>query len=202
MWKLLAQVTDALGFRNNPMIDQAVLALLNTIGIWLAGIGTLSAVIVSLYLARKDSIVRLKVYAGHRILVAQNQKEQPDFLSIGITNVGFRKVTITGIGWKVGIFKKKYGIQTLYPNPISDNLPKTLNDGDEARVLIPFKNSQNYPNWIDDFPKDFLGKYPKLSSRTLKLQVLTTIGKTFEVKIEAGLRQKLIESAIRQKPNE
>lgn len=179
------------------MIDQNVLALLNTIGIWLAGIGTLSAVIVSLYLARRDSIVKLQIFVGHRVLVTQNQKEQPDFLSIGITNVGFRKVTITGIGWKFGIFNKKYSIQILYPSPISDNLPKTLNDGDEARVLIPFKNSQDYPNWIDDFPKNFLGKYPKLSSRTLKLQIFTTIGKTFEAKIEAGLRQKLIESTLR-----
>jgi|LGVF01.1.fsa_nt_gb hypothetical protein len=181
------------------MIDQNVLALLNTIGIWLAGIGILSAVIVSLYLARRDSIVKLKVFAGHRILVTQDQKGCPDFLSIGITNVGFRKITVTGIGWKIGVFNKKYAIQTLYPSAISDNLPKTLNDGDEARLLIPFNNPHDYPNWIDDFPKDFLGKYPKLSSRTLKLQVFTTIGKTFEVKIEPGLRQKLIESALRQK---
>ena len=181
------------------MIDQNILSLLNTIGIWLAGIGTLAAVIVALYLARRDTIVKLKIYAGHRIIVSQGSKEKPDFLSIGITNVGFRKTTIINIGWKIGLLKKKYAIQTLYPLPYSDNLPKTIGDGEEAKFLIPFINFEGYPNWIDEFPKDFLVKFPAITSLNLKLQVFTSIGKTFEVRVEEGLRKKLVESALKQK---
>lgn len=181
------------------MTDPSLFAILNTIGIWLAAIGTVSAVIVSLYLARRDSIIKLKIYAGHRILIGMGQEDRPSYLSIGITNTGFRKVTIVNLGWKSGFFKKTYAIQTLYPGPYSDNLPKTIADGEEARFLIPFKNYDGNPNWIDEFPRDFLDKYPKLKCKTLKLQVMTSLGKTFEVRVEKGLQEKLLESALRLK---
>ena len=173
--------------------------ILNTIGIWLAGIGTLSAVIVSLYLARRDSNVQLKVCAGHRVLVTPGQKGTPDYCSIRVTNVGFRPATITGIGWKVGLFKKKYGIQTVYGHPASSKLPVKLDYGDEASYLIGFLGDGTYPNWIDEFPKDFLADHPRISSLTLKVQAFTSVGKTFEAKIEKGLRQRLLAVALKQK---
>ena len=47
--------------------------ILNTIGTWFAGIGTVSAVIVSLYLASRNSKVQLKICAGHRVLATPGQ---------------------------------------------------------------------------------------------------------------------------------
>lgn len=165
----------------------------------MAGIGTLSAVIVSLYLARRDSKVKLIVTAGHRVLVTPGQTRTPDYCSIRVTNVGFRPATITGIGWKVGLLKKKYGIQTVHGHPASSNLPVKLEYGDEASYLIGFLGDGTYPNWIDEFPIDFLSNNPKISTLTLKVQAFTSVGKTFESKIEKGLRQRLLSAALKQK---
>jgi hypothetical protein len=181
------------------MINPETLQILNTIGIWLAGVGTLSAVIVSLYLARRDSKVQLKVSAGHRVLVTPGQKGTPDYCSIRVVNVGFRPATITGIGWRVGFFRKKYGIQTVHGHPVSSKLPIKLEHGDEANYLIGFLGDGSYPNWIDEFPKSFLPGNPKISSLTLRVQAYTSVGKTFESKIERGLRQRLVEFALKQK---
>lgn len=181
------------------MIKQETLQILNTIGTWLASIGTLSAVIVSLYLARRESTTKIKVSAGHRILVTPGQRAQPDYCIIRIVNVGFRPAKITAVGWKVGFFKKKYGIQTVHGNILSSQLPAKLEHGDEAAYFIDFVGDGTYPNWIDEFPKDFLGKKPKLKSLSIKVQAFTSVGKTFEEKIEKGLRQRFVESALKQK---
>ena len=184
------------------MISQETLQILNTIGTWLASIGTLAAVIVSLHLARRDSRVKLKVSAGHRVLVTPGQMGTPDYCSIRVVNIGFRPANITGIGWKVGFYKKKYGIQTVYGHPASSKLPIKLDHGDEASYLIAFLGDGTYPNWIDSFFRDFLPKNPKLNGLTIKVQAFTSIGKTFEAKIERGLRQRIIEAALKQQlPN-
>lgn len=180
------------------MDNQIFLQILGVIGTWLAGIGTISAVIVSLYLSRSDRRILLNVHAGHRVLILQNLESRPDYCSIGVVNKGHRSANIVNIGWKVGFFKKRYGIQTLHNNPFSSKLPIKLKDGEEANYLIPFINDDSYPNWIDDFPKGMLGNYPQISSRTLKLQILTSVGKTFESKIEEGLRKKIVEATMKE----
>lgn len=160
-------------------VIRAMFQILSIIGTWLAGIGTLSAVIVSLFFARRDSKVQLKVCAGHRVRVTPGQKGTPDICSIRVTNVGFRPATITGIGWKVGLFKKKYGTQIVYGNPASSELPVKLDYGDEANYQIDFLDDGTHPNWIDDFPKVFLAEHPRIFCLTLKVQVFTSVGKTF-----------------------
>ena len=90
-------------------MDQHTFQILNTLGTWLAGIGTLSAVIVSLYLARRGSKIKLKINAGHRILVGSTMEgKYPDYCSIRIVNTGFRQANLTELGWKVGLIKKEY----------------------------------------------------------------------------------------------
>jgi hypothetical protein len=183
------------------MINTVTLQILNTIGTWLAGIGTLSAVIVSLYLARRESSTKLSISAGHRILVTPGQKAKPDYCVIRIVNIGFRPAKITGIGWKVGMFKKRYWVQTTQSDHLSSQLPIKLEHGDEASYFIAFVGDGTYPNWIDSFAKDTLGKKPDLNQHTIKVQVFSSVGKMFEKKIEKGLRQRIVETAINKKPN-
>ena len=178
-------------------MDITTLDILSIIGVWLAGIGTVEAVITSLYLARRDSRVSLKVSVGHRIMLGPGIEKPPEYCSIYIVNQGFRKATITNIGWKVGFFRKQYAIQQIDGNAYSSPLPVELTDGQEAKYLIPFKNRTGQDHWIDEFPKGFLDKWPRLKARTLRLQVFTYVGKTFEAKLEEGLIEKLVESAER-----
>ena len=84
------------------MPTKADLTFINTFAGWLSAVGTLLAVIVSLYLARRDSRIRLRVNIGIRKMIIERGvhivKYAPDFILIAVTNVGSRKKSRPGIG--------------------------------------------------------------------------------------------------------
>jgi hypothetical protein len=176
-----------------------ILEVLSTIGNWLAGVGGTVTAVMSLYLARRDLHVTLKVSVDHEVIDNPGLKEKPTCCSIRVVNVGMRSAIITGIGWRVGFFKKKYGIQTVHDYPVSSKVPLKLDHGDEASYLVGFIKDGSYPYWIDEIRRSFLPCTPKISSRTIRVQVYTSIGKTFESKIERDLHQRLVEFALKQK---
>lgn len=176
-----------------------ILEVLSTIGNWLAGFGGTATAIMSLYLARSDVRVKLKVSVDHEVLMTPGLKESPSYCAIRIVNVGFRSTMITSIGWRVGFFRRKYGIQTPNEHPMSSKLPIKLDSGDEASYLVGFLKDERYPYWIDEIKNSFLPYAPKILPRTIKVQVRTSTGRTFESKIAKSLRQKLTEIALKQK---
>jgi len=177
-------------------LDKATWEFINSFSDWFSAIGTLAAVVLALYLARGQSKLKLRISAGHRIMAGLGTGNFPDYLYISIVNTGFRKACITGIGWKVGLFKKSYAIQTTDKSPWSSSLPIDLSDGQEAQYLVPFKGEAD---WLNVFARDFLGNRPVLTSYFITLQVFTSVGKIFEKRIERNLREKLIDAAEAQK---
>jgi hypothetical protein len=79
---------------------------INTFAPWLSAVGTISAVITSLYLARKSRRIHLKVDAGLRTLVQQGSPAK-EYVAITVVNRGDRAATIQSIGWKIGFFRKR-----------------------------------------------------------------------------------------------
>lgn len=177
-------------------IDKSTWEFINSFSDWFSAIGTIAAVVVSLYLARGQSKLQLRITAGHRLMAGLGTGHFPDYLYISIVNTGFRKALVTGIGWKVGVFRKRYAIQITDKSPWSSPVPVELTDGQEAQYLVPFAGEAD---WLNAFAKDFLGKHPVLLSRFGTLQVFTSVGKTFQKRIEGNLREKLIEAARTQK---
>jgi hypothetical protein len=153
-------------------------------------------VIVSLYLASTRAKLKLSITAGHRVLAGLGTGHFPDYLMIKIVNVGFRPARVTGVGWRVGMLKKKYAVQVVDKGEYSSPLPVDLSDGQEATYLIPFEGSAD---WLNQFSNDFVGQPVSLRSRTLKLQVFTSIRRTFERKVEKNLREKIIEVASKKR---
>jgi hypothetical protein len=141
-------------------------------------------------LARQDKRVRLDVSAGHRLLITPGQTGRPEYLVIRIVNVGHRETQIINIGWKVGLIKKQYAIQTTIQDGLSSPLPARLRDGDEAKYYIPLEGGYN---WLEGFIKDFYKHNFKSRLRYTKIQVFTSVGKTFESRIEKGLQNKILE---------
>lgn len=172
------------------------IAFWDMIGNWAVGIFTLAAVVVSLYLSRKQSKPRLKgsVYVGVIVLPGHGISERG--CTIRVVNTGFLKVKIINISWKNRPFNRYDAIQTLYNLSIDSPIPVDLEHGEEAQYFIPFKDPTGRgEDWIKSFPKDFL-KYPLwLSSLTLKLQVHISVGKTFTIRPNKSLRKELIEAA-------
>jgi hypothetical protein len=175
----------------NAILDKETWEFINTFAPWLSAIGTLLAVGVSLYFARHDKRIRLEVNAGHRLIVTQGQKEpHPEYLLMRIVNIGHREAQITSIGWKVGLFKKQYAIQTTIQDGISSPLPVRLKDGEEAKYYIPLHGEYS---WLEGFIKDFYQNHPKYRVKHTKIQVFTSVGKTFESTIEKGLQTRILE---------
>jgi len=169
---------------------------INSFSNWIAAIGTVAAVITSLYLARASQKLRLRVYAGHRIIVGGKRKESyPEFLAIGAINKGSRIATIDNVGWRVGFFRKRHMIQIVTGGSMSSPLPVTLGDGGTAQWLVPLDLEDN---WVERFSRDFLLPHWRLTLLTVRLRVFTTVGVAFEARLEGGLRKKFAQECKRQ----
>jgi hypothetical protein len=175
-------------------MDSTTLQLWSVIGTWVAGIGTVGAVITSLWLALHQNTIKLKVSAGHRLLISPRSRENPDYCSIRVVNVGLRPAKVTHVGWEVGRWrKKKYLLQTFgYPG--FDDVPKTLHEGEEANFMIPFVPSGGGQDWIASFPECLVGEDSPKLIKTLKVTVHTSVGQGFKQKAEQNLIDKLEES--------
>jgi len=66
-------------------------------GTWLSSIGTIAAVIVALYLASLTERVRLRIQVGLRVMIVGDGSPPEDHLSIEVTNLGERPVTINSV---------------------------------------------------------------------------------------------------------
>ncbi len=168
---------------------------INTFAPWLSALGTLAAVVVSLYLASSRAKLKLRITVGHRVLAGLGTGHFPDYLLIEVVNVGFRSARVTGLGWKVGLFQKSHALQVVDKGEYSSPLPVDLADGQEARYLIPFEGSAD---WLNQFSNDFVGHPVRLRLFTLKLQVFTSLGRKFERRVEMNLRKKIIEAATKK----
>lgn len=176
-------------------MDRETWEFINSFSPWLSAFGTIAAVIVALYLARIDKRVRLEVSAGIRLMVTPGVSgPHPEYLVIRIVNIGHREAQITNIGWKVGFLKKKLAVQTTIKDGLSSDLPVRLKDGQEASYYIPLNERTN---WLKGFVHDFLPNKFRLRSRFIRVTVHTSIGKSFETKIEKGLRNRLIDVATK-----
>src|SRR5215210_1169995 len=113
--------------------------LWGVIGTWFSGIGSMLAVIVSLYLARRQDRVNLTVSAGIRQLVTPGERgAPPKFVAIRVVNRGYRRVTVSHVGWRIGLLRKRNFVQLLHPrHPMSSDIPVSLDQGEQANFFIP-----------------------------------------------------------------
>ncbi|MGH8655769.1 MAG: hypothetical protein ACREYE_27930 [Gammaproteobacteria bacterium] len=182
------------------MFAKETWVFLNTFADWVAAIGSISAVVVALYLARRDDQARLDIGAGLRMLVlgAGLTDEPEEVVTIRITNIGRRDVQVIGLGWRIGIFKRRYLEQATSFNPLDTPLPVRLRDGDEVFYRIPLTPTSL---WIDKFVSTCVGELPVRRVRrlnTLRVRVYTSVGRVFEKHVEPGLQQRLLQHATRQ----
>jgi hypothetical protein len=172
-------------------MDRELWKFINTFAPWLSAIGTISAVIFSLYLARRDRNVRLKITAGHRLIVTPGTiGPHPEYLVINVVNIGHREARLINIAWKVGLLHKEYGVIVRFDS-LSSPMPTQLKDGEEANYILPLDMKAD---WIQNFIKGFLFPFHRIRSRFIKVEVRTSIGKNFTQKIERGLRKILLDS--------
>jgi hypothetical protein len=166
--------------------------LFNSFSNWLSAIGTLAAVSVSLYLANLSGKPRASVSAGHRIIIRTSDKSKPrEVVSFQIVNTGDRPIRITNIVWRVGLWKKRYSVQTFNEKQ-SSPMPVELTYGQEASWAIPFDYlADPWPNY---FSRKMMEPNFWLSCMTIKVEFHSSVGEVFRTRPEKGLINKLREA--------
>ena len=153
------------------------------VGTWVAGLATLAAVMTSLYFARSAAKVRLRIFVGIFTVIRGDGSPGEDHVCFDVTNVGERPVIITTVGWVVGKRKKrKYCIQPL-SGSWTEQYPAELTHGKNAKFMVSLAGASG---WVRGF-KEFLDDTSDQSLKTLRAQVFTSVGQTFEIKPEGSL---------------
>ena len=168
-------------------LDQQI-QIWTAVGIWVAGVATFAAVLVSLHLAHRSERIRLKVIVGLRLIIRGNGTPPEEHLVIGVTNIGDRPMTVNTVGWAVGKRKqKRYCIQPV-SGPWTARYPIELQHGKTTDFMVSFIHT---PTWLTEFANNFLKSLSDKELETLVAQVHTSVGQTIEVTPEKALLERL-----------
>jgi hypothetical protein len=170
-------------------MDEETWRFINTFAPWLSALGTLAAVITSLYLARRHDRIALKITLGVReVAVRGGGPEHGTVLVwLNIKNIGRRSATITSLHWQPVPWSKKGLIWLAQQNAYSSRFPVTLGDGEEANYAVPLEEFRT--NFKDHARNLFSGICGAVRVRLLKISVYTSTGAIFKRKPEKPLRE-------------
>lgn len=163
------------------------IALFSALGGWLSGIGTLAAVITSLYIANKKVKVRLQCTVAERIIITpglgdENNKEPG--IAFEVVNHTQLPVTLTSLGWRVD--KNMYWHQML-GDRMSHKLPMKLEYGEKAFFWVSLKNKEL--EWFDKIADEIKQRGGK--AKTIECALATSTGGTKYYAVDKDLRNKV-----------
>jgi hypothetical protein len=173
-------------------ITKAHWDMINGFANWFAAVGSFAAAAVALYIANRSAKPTAKLSVGHRILVGPGStKPYPEFAVFRIVNTGDRPIRVVQIGWRSGLFKKRFAVQ-MYDQLQSSKLPLDLAHGQEGSWYVSLAAREE--PWLEYFAKGMLSPNHQMAVRTLKAQAFTSVGYVFESKSEEGLLKRLREA--------
>ena len=148
-----------------------------------------------MWLAYTRGKLKLKVSAGHRLIITPGSDARPEYCSIRVVNAGDKPANITHVGWETGWFKNKSHFHQVFGLPGFDDVPKLIYEGQEANFMVPLHLKNDEKDWIVEFPKHLAGDNGKTSRiKGVRLVVGTSVGQLFKVRPEKTLVEKLVES--------
>ena len=166
-------------------IDRGQWELINSFANWFAALGTFAAAGVALYLANRAGKPSAQVSVGHRIIIGPGvSKPYPEYAIFRIVNTGDRPITVSQIGWKHGLIRKRFAVQTFEAGS-SSSLPVELTHGQVASWMVPLSGQDEA--WVDYFAKGFLSPHYRIALLTLRGQFFSSVGHVFEAKPEESL---------------
>ena len=150
------------------------LKVIDALGSWVSGIGTLGAVIISLYLAREAGRIKYRASVGIRRIVQQGNPNRPEYITVHVTNIGSKPIRVTNFSWKWGVFRRKYALQ-MFRTGISADPPVNLEEGQEHTFFIPIQYQDR--DWFTEWRKSFEnGFWQKWEIASLRGVVHTSVG--------------------------
>lgn len=174
--------------------DEHTYRLLEIGGNWLSGLGSLSAVLVALYLARAQRAVRLKINAGARLIITPGRGQDGEVVDISVANVGDRPVEITNVLWKMGVLRRRCAVQVTGSAMDSLKIHGRLEPGNRGSFYIELDPSDR-ENWVRRCAQDMPKHFRAVWLRRLKVGIATAVGTTTWASVEDSLRKELLDTA-------
>ena len=160
---------------------------------WVSGLGSMSAGIIALCLAKSTTRIRLRGYCGIRVIIGQGTKPK-DLIFVSVTNVGTRSTVINNIAMRVGgLRKKRFAVIKAVKDAYSVGVPFPLADGQEGHWGIPLDEEKT---WIKDLCKSFVTSPSDV--QTLRFTVHTNHGEVLTLKPEDNLKKELLAHIARK----
>ncbi|EKN3986079.1 hypothetical protein ACS90Y_001640 [Yersinia enterocolitica] len=141
---------------------------------WFAGFATLSAVVVSLYLANRKPISKIDSSISGCI-TSKRGSNPTKALVINVSNVGVSTIVISSVHWS---FDANNKIVQMFEEEYSDKLPTKLGSGESASYyLFPVLN---------DWAKKFLSSIEEENGNINKLHyhINLGVGKSFKFAVD------------------
>ena len=167
--------------------------IVNAAGTWVAGIGTLAAVIVSLWLARRSIRVRLEVRCRVYFVEYGKPVQLVKCIAFRVANLGERAVAIEHVGWAVGRRKSVRRVYFEIDDRLGPGLPRRIEPGDAATFMSHFDDGL-----MPHLAKVFVQDAPV---GTLKAYAAAESGAAVEVKPDAELVRQVTECVNKLKRN-
>jgi hypothetical protein len=173
------------------MFDRDTWRFINSFAPWLSAVGTLTAVIVSLYLARRAARLDVRVFPAIVSVGVPGQQPWVEYFQNRAVNYGGRPAVISGIGlWLRGMPRQNW-LWLPPDNRLSAKIPARLDFGEEAQFLYPTATfNRDAKSVLERVRKSI---FPKLTVRLLRIGVFTTTGQRFRVPLDIHLRKFILE---------
>ena len=176
-------------------MDNDFWQFINSFAPWLSAIGTVFAVLVALYLARKDNRINLKVaaYLGEPVFLDKPSKGK-EFICVSVTNVGRRSAILNAIYFE-NLIKRKIKFFLVSDQSFSAKIPIKLNDGEQADYYFPLEDF--IKGNIDSFKILISMRTPKLLSKFICVSAKTTTKDRFKNRIDKYLSKVIVKTVNR-----
>ena len=176
------------------MFDQETWLFINSFAPWLAALGTLLAVIVSLHLARRTSQPDIRVFTD-RVSMFSELRPRKSFIRINAVNHS-RKVDVNTIAWwsqwPLGFGRRKQRWIVLpLDDPLSMKLPCELDFGKEADFFFPLATFHEHWKSLLEHVGD--SKFQGLTFRLLRVGVVTSTDQYFGAPLNQKMREIILE---------
>lgn len=148
-----------------------------------SAIGTLGAVVVSLYLANRRPSPLLRISCSRKVIVWQQQKgNAPEYLTFNAVNEGEAPATIVNVAWRLSfpLRKKRWAIQDVTSSDyIARNppLPHKLQHGESATFFIGLQGQYDWTNNIRKSGFFNEGIRSRKDCEYLRAVIFTSVGK-------------------------
>lgn len=161
--------------------------VINGLANWLSAVATISAVVVSLWLAMRTGKRKGKLTVVVMAIAQRVATTHPRYVTFHLVNTGDRSFHATAVGWYFGGKRNRQHFMQLLDNRESAPLPMVVQPGEFARWMFSVDDGSWYSSWRDEL------KGSEKHLKSLRAIVSTSTGEDFICKphesVLAGIRE-------------